>query len=302
MMELQKLRGFYWAVRCRSFSEAAAKIHVSQSAISHQVRALEEELGVRLYERSGRGIVPTPEGERLADYARSLLNTLDDLHSEFAELAGRPHGAIRVAASRGVATFRLPGIVQTFRRAYPDVRLTISSRVLDTDILRLVLSGEVDIGFTASWNDFSDVEYFEILSYDMFVCTPLDHEWAGRRDRISLNELAEQPLLLYEKGTAVRNHIDRVFARHGLSPEVTIEVGGSTALREYVRIGLGISITSGLVLSESSCEGVHCISVTEVFGRLGYGIVLRKGRHVPAAVREFMRCSGVADEIIPRGA
>jgi DNA-binding transcriptional LysR family regulator len=265
------------------------------------VRSLEEELGVRLYERSGRGITPTPEGERLADYARSLLNLIDDLHSEFSELAGKPHGAIRVAASRGVAMFKLPRIVQTFRQAYPDVRLTISSRVRDTDILRLVRAGEFDIGFTASWNDLSDVEYFEVLSCEMLVCTPLDHEWAGRRDRVSLNELAEQPLLLYETGSPIRDHIDRVFARHGLNPEVTIEVGGATALREYVRIGLGISITSGLVLSESKCEDVHCIPVTEIFGRLGYGIVLRKGRHVPAAVREFMRCSGVAEEIIPAG-
>jgi DNA-binding transcriptional LysR family regulator len=298
-LEIQKLRGFYWAIQCLSFSQAAQKIHVSQSAISHQLKALEEELGVKLYERAGRGIIPTPEGERLAHYARIILNTVDDLETEFGELAARPHGSIRIAAFRGVAMFQLPWMIRRFRRQNPEVRLVVASKTYDSEILEAVINGEADLGITSSWNEFTEVEYFEILSYDMYVCTPLNHEWVQTKFRLSLNEIAEQPLILYEKGTSIRNHIDKVFAKHGLSPDVTIEVGGFLALREYVRIGLGISIISGLMITEKEPDVIHAIPVTDILGRLGYGIVLRKGRYLSTAVREFMRSAGVEPEKIP---
>jgi DNA-binding transcriptional LysR family regulator len=298
-MEIQKLRGFYWAVHCLSFSEAAQKIHVSQSAISHQVKSLEEELGVKLYERVGRGIVPTPEGERLAHYARSVLHALDDLESEFAELSGRPHGTIRTAAIRGMAMFQVPWMVKRFRQQHPEVKLVLSSSSFDSEIIRRVASGEADIGITSSWNEFDEVEYFETLSYDMYVCVPLDHEWVGRTERLSLNEIVEQPLILYEQGTSERKHIDKVFARHGLEPDVTMEVGGPVVLKEYVRIGLGITIISGLMISQSQDDVIQAMPATDIFGKLGYGVILRRGRYVSTAVREFMRAAGVADERIP---
>jgi DNA-binding transcriptional LysR family regulator len=298
-MEIQKLRGFYWAVQCRSFSDAAQKIHVSQSAISHQIKSLEEELGVKLYERIGRGIVPTREGERLAHYAKSILHTMDDLESEFDELSRRPHGAIRTAAIRGMAMFQVPWMVKRFRQQHPEVRLILSSSSFDAEIIRRVTGGEADIGITSSWNDFDDVHYFEIVSYDMYVCTPLDHEWVGRADRLSLNEIVEQPLILYEKGTAEREHIDEVFARHGLQPDVPIEVGGPIVLKEYVRIGLGVTIISGLMVSQRREDVIHALPVTDLFGKLGYGIILRKGRYISSAVREFMRAAGVHEDQIP---
>jgi LysR family cys regulon transcriptional activator len=298
-LEIQKLRGFYWAVQCRSFSEAAKKIHVTQSAVSQQVKSLEEELGVKLYERVGRGIVPTQEGERLIHYARLILNSMDDLESEFAELSARPHGTIHIAAFRGIAMHQLPWAIKRFRRKHPEVKLVVSSEVYDTAIMQAVSSGQAEIGFTSSWNDFTDVQYFEILTYSVYVCTPLNHPWVGTRGRLSLNEIAEEPLILYEKGTSIRSHIDDVFAAHGLSPDESIEVGGFLALKEYVRIGLGISISSGLMISEHEPDVIHTIDVTNLFGKLGYGIVLRKGRYVSSAVREFMHAAGVSHDQIP---
>jgi DNA-binding transcriptional LysR family regulator len=298
-MELQKLRGWYWAAQTHSFSEAAHKIHVSQSAISHMVKALEDELGVKLYLRSGRGIVTTPEGDRLADHARAILNQIDDLQGEFAELSARPHGTVRIAAFRGMAMTQLPWIVSRFRVQHPEVKLVVSSRTFDADIIKAVVSGDADIGITSSWNEFTDVDYYQILERDMFVCVPLNHEWVGTRERLALNEIAEQPLILYERGTSIRRHIDEVFASHHLTPDVRIEIGGFHALKEYVRIGLGVSIISGLVIEEERADTIHSIPVTEIFGRLGYGIVLRKGRYVSAAIREIMRAAGVPAGEIP---
>lgn len=298
-MELQKLRGFYWALQYLSFSAAAKKLYISQSAVSHQIKSLEQELGVKLYERSGRGIMPTPEGERLVHYARDILNSLDDLETEFSELAARPHGSIRIAAGRGVAMFQLPWMIRRFLGSHSEVRLVVSSKTYDAEILAAVTSGEADIGIASSWNEFEDLDYYEILSYDTYICTPLKHPWVGRRDPLALNEIAEQQLILYERGTAIRRRIDQVFARHGLHPEVPIEVGGFLTLREFVRVGLGVSIVSGLVIDDRRADVIHAVPVTDLFGKLGYGLVLRKGRYVSSAIGAFMRAARVPVADIP---
>ena len=299
-MDLQKLRGFYWAAQLGSLSAAARKIHLGQSAVSHQLKSLEAELGAKLYERSRRGIRLTPEGLRLLEYARSVIQSVDDLQEEFAAMRGQPRGTVRLAAFRGIAAYSLPSIVQRFLALHPGVRLVISSKIFDRDILRLTAAGEVDLGITASWNAFGDLAYLEYASYEMYACTALDHPWAGRREPLTLAELAKQPLLLYEQGTAIRTRVNYVFARHGLQPEVPVEAGGSNALTEYVKIGLGVGIISGLVVGKARDVAVHTIPVTDLFGKLGYGFVMRPGRYLPAAIRAFLKVAGIPPEALPR--
>ena len=298
-MDLQKLRGFYWTAHFGSVSKAAKMIHISQSAVSHQLKSLETEVGAKLYERTRRGVTLTPEGELLLGYARTVVQSVEDLRCEFDDLRGRPSGTVRLAAFRGITTYSLPDIVQRYHTLYPNVRLTVSSKTYDRDILRLTAAGEVDLGITASWNEFSGLEYVEYASYDMYVCTAWDHPWAQLRRPPTLQDLARQPLLLYEQGTAIRTRIDLVFASNGIQPDVTVEAGGSQALVEYVKRGLGVGIVSGLVLVQDHDPAVHAIPVTELFGKLGYGFVLRPGRYHPAAVRALLEVAGVAAERLP---
>ncbi len=298
-MDLQKLRGFYWTAHFGNVSSAARMIHISQSAVSHQLRALEEELGAKLYERTRRGITLTPEGERLLVYARTVIRAVEDLSHEFDDLRGRPTGVIRLAAFRGITTYSLPDIVQRFNASYPLVRLRITSKILDREILELTAAGEVDLGVTASWNEFTGLEYLEYASFDMYACTAKDHPWAERREQLTLLDLASQPLLLYEQGTAIRARIDQVFASHGVEPDVTVEAGGSQAMVEYVKRGLGVGIVSGLVLKTGRDPDLHTFPITGLFGELGYGFVVRAGRYLPRAVRAFLETAGVAVERLP---
>jgi len=299
-MDLQKLRGFYWTAHFGSVSTAAKKILVSQSAVSHQLKSLEAELGARLYERSSHGITLTPEGEVLQGYARAVVHAMEDLRQEFADLRGRPRGTVRIAAFRGIATYSLPDIVQRFHALYPGVDLVVSSKIFDGEILRLTAAGEVDLGVIASWNEFNGLEYLEYATFEMYACTALDHPWARRHEPLTLQDLAAQPLLLYEQGTAIRSRIDRVFARQGMQPDVTVEASGSHALVEYVKRGLGVGIISGLVLGGDRDPEVHTIPVSEMFGTLGYGFVLRPGRYLPAAVTAFLGVAGIPPGRLPR--
>lgn len=298
-MDLQRLRGFYWTAQLGSVSGAAQMIHVTQSAISHQLRSLETELGVKLYERARHGVNLTPDGERLVKYARKVVHAVDDLKSDFAESSGHLFGTVRIAAFRGIATHSLPAIVKHFHDRHPSVRLVISSRAFDAVTLKLISGGEADLGITASWNEFRGMHYLEYVSYDVFACTRRDHPWAGRTEPLTLGELAREPLLMYEKGTAIRSRLDQVFTRNDLKPEVPISVGGSQALLEFVKIGLGVGIVSGLVTGREQDPDLNVIPVSHLFGNLGYGFVLPRGRFLSSAAQAFLESAGIAPEFLP---
>lgn len=293
-MELQTLRGFYWAGVHRSFSKAGKVLSIGQSAVSHQMKALEEELQVKLYERVGRGITLTPAGKILLAYVDIILQTLDNIETHFAELAGSPEGTVTMAAYRGIMQYKLPQIVQAFKRHNPEIRLAILNKPLDTEILDIVSAGQADFGITSSWNDFSDLSFYEVWSYDMFLCVPVNHRLAGRR-RVALKEITREPLILYEQENSIRKRTENIFKENKLSYNIAIETGGAMVIQEYVKIGQGISIVSGLVTEATEDTSLSYIPITEHFGKLGYGVVLKKRKYLSLPVRKFLQEVGLGE-------
>lgn len=295
-MELQTLRGFYWAGVHGSFSKAGKVLNIGQSAVSHQVKALEEELQVKLYERVGRGITLTPPGKILMAYVDIILQTLDNIETHFAELSGSPEGTVTMAAYRGIMQYKLPQIVQRFKKKNPEIRLVILNKPLDTEILDIVSAGDADFGITSSWNDFMDLSFYEVWSYDMFLCVPGNHRLAGRR-RVSLKEIARQPLILYEQENSIRKRTENIFKENNLTYNIEIETGGATVIQEYVKIGQGISIVSGLVTEAGEDQSLAYIPITEHFGKLGYGVVLKKRKYLSLPVRKFLQEVGLGETL-----
>jgi DNA-binding transcriptional LysR family regulator len=293
-MELQALRGFYWAGVNSSFSKAGKVLNIGQSAVSHQIKSLEEELRVKLYERVGRGIHLTSSGKILMAYVDIILQTLDNIETHFAELAGSPEGTVTIAAYRGIMQYKLPTIVQSFNKKNPEVRLVIQNRPLDSEIIHMVSAGDVDFGITSSWNDFLDLSFYEVWSYDTFLCVPKNHRLAGRRT-VALKEIAREPLIEYEPENSIRKRIEGVFRDNNLSYNFLIETGGAMVIQEFVKIGQGISIVSGLVIEATEEPSLYYIPVTEHFGKLGYGVVLKKRKYLSLPVRKFLQEVGLGD-------
>ncbi len=298
-MQLQQLSGFYWSGRYGSFSLAARRLNLGQSAISHQVKALEDQLGVKLYERVGRGIQLTDNGEILFEYAATIIQKLDDIEAHFAELAHKGSKRIVLAAYRGFTMYKLPRCVAQFKKKYPEVQVSILNRILDTDILNMVLAGEIDFGITGSWNDFTGIDFCETAKYGMFLCTASDHHFSKKK-KVNLREIAKEPLILYERQNSIRKRIDQTFEKLGIWHNVIIETGGAEVIKEYVKLGLGITIISGLSLSPQDVEMMYTIPVTEFFGELGYGIAVRKGKYLSGAAKEFLEILGCSGKKRPR--
>ncbi len=295
-MELQTLRGFYWAGVYGSFSKAGKALNIGQSAISHQMRSLEMELGVKLYEREGRGISLTPEGKILMAYADIILQTLNDIEAHFADLSGSSEGTVTLAAYRAIMQYKLPAIVQNFKRENPEIRLVILQKPLDSEVLDMVSSGDIDFGITSSWNDFADMSFFEIWTYDTFLCVPVGHRLAGRRT-VALTEIAREPLILYQRENSIRRRIEKVFRENNLSYNIAIETGGATVIQQYIKVGQGISIVSGLVTEAIEDESLAYIPVTEHFGKLGYGIAIKKRKYLSLPVRKFLQEIGLGEAL-----
>jgi LysR family cys regulon transcriptional activator len=295
-MELQTLRAFYWAGVYCSFSKAGKTLNIGQSAISHQVKSLEEELRVKLYQREGRGISLTPEGKILMAYADIILQTMNDVETHFADLSGSPEGTVTLAAYRGIMQYKLPAIVQNFKRRNPEIRLVILQRTLDSQVLDMVSSGDIDFGITSSWNEFLDIAFFEVWTYDMFLCVPVNHRLAGRR-RVALTEIARESLILYERENSIRKRIEKVFKENNLSCNIVIETDGAAVIQEYVKVEQGISFVSGLVTEAREDPSLSYVPVTEHFGKLGYGIAIKKRKYLSLPVRKFLQEIGLGEAL-----
>ncbi len=295
-MELQTLRGFYWAGVHGSFSKAGKTLNIGQSAISHQVKSLEEELHVKLYQREGRGISLTPEGKILVAYVDIILQTLDNIETHFADLSDSSEGTVNLAAYRGIMQYKLPAIVQNFKRENPEIRLVILQKTLDSEVLDMVSSGHIDFGITSSWNDFTDISFFEVWTYDMFLCVPGNHRLAGRR-KVALKEIVREPLILYERENSIHKRIERIFKENNLSYNIVIETGGATVIQEYVKVEQGISIVSGLVTQAKEDQLLSYIPVTEHFGKLGYGIAIKRRKYLSLPVRKFLQEIGLGEAL-----
>jgi len=290
-MLFQQLRTFIITAKLENFSHAADQLHLTQSAVTHQIKLLEEYFGLKLYHRHRRGIRLTDEGRQLLEHARAVLAGVRDMEEFARSLHGRDNVSLAIAAHRGMVRYRLPDVIKAFRTRYTEANITIFTRVIDDDIIGLVMSGEADFGIVTSWNTFRNVHFHEFVSYDMMLCVGdqyrTDHPGI-RWEHLTLDEIAAVPLVLYEKVNPIRRGIDRVFAEHNLTPRVVIEIGGPEILLEYARIGLGVSIISALPLHHRPVQGVKVIPVTHFFGRLGYGVIYRKDKYFSPALVDFL--------------
>jgi DNA-binding transcriptional LysR family regulator len=284
---LKPLRAFCQVIRLGSVSRAAEALYVSQPAITLQLQALEREFGVRLFDRSGRRLQPTPEGETLYTLARPLVEGIDGLEAAFrAEVQGLDAGELDIAAGSSTILYLLPGIVDAFRRSRPDVRLTLHN-VTGARGLDLLRSDAVDFAVGSMLDVPADLAYAPVYSFDPMLITPVDHPLATRAD-LSLEDLSPYGLILPPKRLTTYRMVDLVFQRNRVPYTVALEVGGWEVIKQYVAMGLGISIVTAICLTEADRTRLAARSLAEWFPPRSYGVVMRKGKLLSPQARAFV--------------
>ncbi len=238
-MTLIQLRSFIAVARHNGFTAAARALKMSQTTITSQIQALEDEHGVRLFERRGRRIELTEVGHELLRIARQMIGLEDDAAMMLKDSADLRSGALKVGA---VSPFHVIAMIEAFNACYPDVYSSITLGNSETVLLQLD-SYRCDVGIVA--RDTDDDRYYvqHYASYPVMAFVHRDHRLAALKT-VELADLAKEKLLMREPGSTTRRALEDGLAAIGATPRVAMEIGSREAIREAVIRGIGIGTVS----------------------------------------------------------
>ncbi len=284
--ELYKI--FYHAARLQSFTRAAEKLYISQSAVSQAIKSLEEKTGSPLFYRQARSIKLTNEGELLFRYVEQAYNYIKTAESKLGEILDMSLGEIRIGASDTVCKYHLMPHIQEFIRQYPGIKIRLVNRT-SSQILDILKNGLVDFGIVTLPVEDGSVEVREFLSVeDIFVASG---RFAGLKgSNPSLRDLASYPLLMLQKNSSTRQNTDRYLMNRGIELLPELELESVDLLVEFAKIGLGIAH----VPRESAFEAIKKeelfeVAVSEKLPLRKLGILMMKNVPPSRASKEFFK-------------
>jgi LysR family transcriptional regulator, transcription activator of glutamate synthase operon len=282
-VELRQLRSVEAVARHRHFTRAAEELHVAQSALSHQIRRLEEELGTPLFERTSRRVTPTEAGQAMAARARRVLAEVDAAREEVDELRGVLRGRIWIGALLPAGGLDVPGLLARFSRAHPGVEVGLREGIA-ADMLRFLAARELDAAFCLLAGDPPGELAVERLSSEEVVAA-FAPDRAPPAPRVTVADLARRTIVSLRRGSAITSVLDRRFADVGEPLRLALESGDPFLLRSLAAQGFATAI---LPRSITSLEGPALdVRSLDPPVHLPVALVWRE-RNAPPAARMFV--------------
>jgi len=282
-MELSQLNTFQLVASCQSFSKAAQILHLTQPAITIQIKNLEAELGERLIERHARSLVLTPAGEVFLDYTKQILN-LTTQACESIRQFHQTRGRLFIGAGTTNTIFRLPQLLQAYHQQYPEVEIQIRSG--DSDyIISLVKENAIDLGFVTTIDITTNLEIQPLFSDQILLATPL-----GYPQEITPTLLAKESLILFRTGSGFRRYLDKYFLTQHFQPKVVMELESMEAMISFVQNGLGITFLPEIAIREQLLQQtIQTIQIKNwsAMTRQTY-LVYRKDKYLSWSIRNFL--------------
>jgi LysR family cyn operon transcriptional activator len=287
-LSIEQLNSFRALAETESFTKAAEMLFRTQPAISQTIRSLEDILGERLFIREGRIASLTPAGQILLDYVNEAFDTLEQGLFKIDSLKDLTEGHLTISTSDTTAYYVLPDVLMEFRKKYPGIDVRIHCKPSPVSAEQ-VISREADVGIvTLPVANPKLTSESLIIREDVAICSP-SHALSGRK-KISLRELQEYPLLLLDRGSNTRAHIDRLLIKENINPKIVMELGSIEVIKKLVQLDFGISIVPLISLhtelKENKLKAIRIFKKSEC-RELGI-IYPSKGIHSPAA-KEFIK-------------
>lgn len=245
-MEVHQLRYFCAVAETSSFTRAAEREQVAQPSLSQQIMKLEEELGVRLFDRLRRTVRLTDPGQLFLPRARAILAELRAAKEEVAERQAKMSGAVCVGVIPTIAPYFLPARIAAFLRKYPETSITVVEDVT-VHLLDRLRSGLVDMAILALPARGHDLDCFPLLSERLYAILPKGHELARRRS-VTMKELRHEPFLLLRDDHCFRETAIEVCKRARIAPQIVFESGQFSSILGMVAAGLGVSVVPEMAL------------------------------------------------------
>jgi DNA-binding transcriptional LysR family regulator len=240
-LTLRQFRVFEAVARHLSFSRAAAELHLSQPAVSMQVKGIENILGMPLTEQLGKKIFLTEAGREVLHASQNITARLDDLQANLAQLRGMDSGQLNIAVTTTVSAVATD-ILARFRGKHPRVaiHLDVSNR---ESVLGQLAANRIDLAIMGQVPDGLDLEATRFMDNPLVVIAPPEHPLA-RKKKVSISDLASEPFLAREAGSGTRGAMERFFADKGMELSTSMEMSSNEAIKQAVQAGLGLGILS----------------------------------------------------------
>lgn len=288
-MELYQLESFEAVIAHRSFTRAAEALHLSQPAVTRQIRALEEEMRTPLFDRLGRSVQMTAAGEALHRYAEAILRLTQEARHAVADIETGTAGRLAVGASSTLATYVLPPLLRRFRVSHPRVEIAIHTGP-SAQVLEIVRAGEADIGLVTGAVQDRVLAASVLADYATCVVVPPGHPLAARGS-VRVGELAGSPLILMEAGTNLRTYVDRLLSAAGVEEQVSMELDNVEAIKRMIEAELGLSLLPEVSVRAEVAAGrlvaLPLAAVPRAHRRIAF--VHRRDKYLSAALRAFIR-------------
>ena len=266
-MNFQQLKSVRETVRSGfNLTEVAAALHTSQPGVSRQIRELEEELGVDIFVRSGKRLTGlTAPGTSLLPIVERLLLDCDNLKRAGQDFNSRMDGPLSVAATHSQARYALPHVVRDFKALFPQVTLHLHQGS-PKQVAEMLLSGEADIGVaTEALAHYPQLVTLPCYRWTHSIVVPPDHPLLAHTEPVTLQQLAQYPLITYNQGFTGRSHIDDAFAREGLHPEVVLTAMDADVIKTYVELGMGVGIVASIAVDPERDTQLRMLDARHLF-------------------------------------
>ncbi len=285
-MDFDQLETFLEVARHSSFSRAAEKRFRTQPAISSQIRALEEEVGAKLFDRSGGKVALTGAGKIFQQYAEQTLEARKTMLVTVAEMERVPRGEIVVGANEGTCLHILPEVFAEFRKLYPEVGVQIS-RLERDKILESIIDNSVDFGVVSTPVDDKRLTVVTIHRDELVIIVPPSHPLSRAR-KAGIADVAQYPLLLPKVGRT-RDALEDLFHERGLKPKIAMELDSSELLKRFVAANVGVGFIARSNVMEDVKAGVlAAIPIADAAIRRDLALVFRKDKALSRAALAFI--------------
>ena len=285
----RRLQVFTTVARLLSFTKAAESLHMTQPAVTFQIRQLEEYFNTRLFDRTHNRISLTEAGELVKTYADRIIALYNEMDNEVRTLTGDIQGPLLIGASTTIGEYFIPGIIGSFQSSYPDVRIRL--HVANTNgIIHMVENNEVDIGIVEGPVNNKNLVKEVIWNDELVSICPVGHPLSGRK-KVPIGEVLEHPFISREEGSGTREVVENYLARRKVdsdSVNIIMEFGSPESIKSAVTAGLGVSILSVATIEKELALGsLSAIPLSPPIRRT-FSIVHQRQKFRLRAMEEFL--------------
>ncbi len=300
-LDSRQLRAFATLARTASFTQTARELHLTQSAISHSMKALEGDVGCRLLDRLGKKVALTQAGEQLLHHAQKILGEMDHARTSLGKLGKWGRGRLRLGASTTACQHLIPPVLRKFKECFPEHAISIEPG--DTHGLVTALEQHrIDLALTIEPPNEINFEFHPLFTDELFFLIGAQHPWA-RSGQVERAEIPRQNYILYSKTSVTFRLVEEYFRREDMVLNAVLEVGSMEATKELVKLGLGVSVLAPWIARKELDEGsLVALPLGRRKLQRRWGILHWRGKRLNLAEETFVNlCESATEPLRSQG-